>query len=366
MIYSLYTEKIREVPIMDALFLIYNVCLMTFYSIPLVLAAFIYFKGKRDTLHLYIAILFLSYILNNLVIYMTESISWFSTFYDSTFMSVPTVRTLIFITTFFCMVKINERALQHENCYKQMAGLLLLFVFLLFVPMMPNSAFKVWLYYGSCQLFTFILGIYSLLCIKHAPEGYYSEYITKNYRWVLLWTVIFSVIIEIEDTIVIFNFDVYEDNVVQIINRSFSEDVESIYFAVVILLYLVKLIQVKGTESAGETAQTEDISVLPENAAAAVITADSGTSTDTYSKFYLFCRKYQLTTREQDIMRQLLENKNNTDISEELFISIGTAKTHIHNIFSKLEVKKRSQLIEKYNAFNETELSPTDNSSTDS
>lgn len=359
---------------MDALFLIYNVCLMAFYTIPLALAAFIYFKGKRDTLHLYIVILFLSYILNNLVIYMTESISWFSTFYDNTFMSVPTVRTLIFITTFFCMVKINERALRHENCYKQMAGLLLLFVFLLFVPMMPNSAFKVWLYYGSCQLFTFILGIYSLLCIKHAPVDYYPEYITKNYRRILLWTVIFSIIIEIEDTIVIFNFDVYEDNVVKIINRSFSEDVESIYFAVVVLLYLVKLIQVKGAESAAAANESEirgDTAVsgittgfIPANTVCDPGTAE--TAADTYSKFYLFCRKYQLTTREQDIMRLLLENKNNTDISEELFISIGTAKTHIHNIFSKLEVKKRSQLIEKYHAFNDTELEPTDNFSADS
>lgn len=338
---------------MDALFLVYNLCLMAFYTIPLALAAFIYLKGKRDSLHLYMIILFLSYILNNLVIYMTESISWFSTFYDSTFMSVPTVRTLIFITTFFCMVKINGRALQHENCYKEMTGLLLLFVFLLFVPMMPNSAFKVWLYYGSCQLFTFIIGIYSLLCIKHAPEGHYPEYITKNYRWVLLWTVIFSIIIEIEDTIVIFNFDVYTDSVVKIINRSFSEDVESIYFAAAALLYLFDQIQVKATASAATAAQAEPLPAAAQETPSAAGATTSGA--DTYSKFYLFCRKYQLTTREQDIMRLLLENKNNTDISEDLFISIGTAKTHIHNIFSKLDVKKRSQLIEKYNAFNDTE-----------
>lgn len=351
----MYTHKKTEILTMDALFLVYNLCLMTFYSLPLALAVFVYFKGKRDALHLYIAVLFLSYILNNIVIYMTESISWFSTFYDSTFMSVPTVRTLIFISTFYCMVKINERALRLENRYMQIAALLLLFVFLLFVPMLPNSAFKVWLYYGSCQLFTFLLGIYSLFRVKRAPEGYYPEYVARNYRRILLWTILFSVIIEIEDTIVIFNFDVYTDTVVKIINRSFSEDVESLYFAVVALLYLINLIQVKVSDSAEETAQTENIPVIPENVAAA-IPADSGNSTDTYSKFYLFCRKYQLTTREQDIMRKLLENKNNTDISEELFISIGTAKTHIHNIFSKLEVKKRSQLIDKYNAFQDKEL----------
>lgn len=371
---------------MDALFLIYNLLLLVFYSIPLAFSWFIYRKGDRDTLHLYISIFFLVYIINNIVIYLTESVSWFSTFYDSTFMSVPTLRTIIFATTFYCMVKINELALRKKNSIGLMSGLLVLVVFLLFVPIMPNGAFKVWLYYTSCQVFTFILGLYGLYCIKHAPEGHYSEYVTRKYRRILIWTIIFSVLIVLEDTLVIFNFDVYTDSFVKIFNRSFTEDIISIYYAFAAIQYLTTLICVKTaptgfalcnpvggtaagdadalyTDPAGDAATS---SLVPGTAHApdhAAYAPGDGTAfipggtnaADSYSKFYLFCRKYSLTTREQDIMRLLLENKNNTDISEELVISIGTAKTHIHNIFTKLEVKKRYQLIEKYNTFKDTE-----------
>lgn len=345
---------------MDALFLIYNLLLLTCYSIPLAFSWFIFRKGTQRPLHLYISIFFLVYIINNLVIYLTESVSWFSTFYDNTFMSVPTVRTIIFAATFYCMVKINQLSLKKENATGLMAGLLMLVIFLLFVPMLPNSALKVWLYYTSCQVFTFILGLCGLYCVKHAPEGHYSEYITKNYRRILLWTVIFSVLIVLEDTVVIFNFDVYTDSLVKIFNRSFTEDFMSIYYAIVAIQYLTGLIQVKAAVSPDTAlpAQEADSPNLyieqPSPEPFPAVPATTNTA-DTYSKFYLFCRKYSLTTREQDIMRLLLENKNNTDISEELVISIGTAKTHIHNIFTKLEVKKRSQLIEKYNAFKNTE-----------
>lgn len=391
---------------MDALFLIYNLLLLVFYSIPLAFSWFIYRKGDRDTLHLYISIFFLVYIINNLVIYLTESVSWFSTFYDSTFMSVPTLRTIIFATTFYCMVKVNELALRKENSIGLTSGLLVLVIFLLFVPIMPNSAFKVWLYYTSCQVFTFILGLYGLRCIKHAPKGHYSEYVTQKYRRILLWTVVFSVLIVLEDTFVIFNFDVYTDSFVQIVNRSFTEDVISIYYAFVAIQYLTKLIHVKAVPgelalcastgnaamdnmdilysnpvddaaatlpssppaaspfvSDGKTAPVSSnrTTFSPDNTTdftpgnATAFTPDALNTANSYSKFYLFCRKYCLTTREQDIMRLLLENKNNMDISEELVISIGTAKTHIHNIFTKLEVKKRHQLIEKYNTFKDTE-----------
>lgn len=70
-----------------------------------------------------------------------------------------------------------------------------------------------------------------------------------------------------------------------------------------------------------------------------------------YSKFYLFSRDYQLTPREQHILQLLLENKTNVEIADDLCISIGTAKAHVHNIFAKVEVKKRQQLLDIYEQY---------------
>ncbi|HEU5138672.1 MAG TPA: response regulator transcription factor [Bacillales bacterium] len=51
----------------------------------------------------------------------------------------------------------------------------------------------------------------------------------------------------------------------------------------------------------------------------------------------------ELTGREIEILRLIAEGKTNHDIADELFIAVKTVKTHITNIFSKLEVDDRTQ-----------------------
>lgn len=51
-----------------------------------------------------------------------------------------------------------------------------------------------------------------------------------------------------------------------------------------------------------------------------------------------------LTARENEICQKIMEGKNNETIAKELFISIKTVKTHIHNILSKLGLKSRYQI----------------------
>ncbi|NSU48102.1 response regulator transcription factor [Enterococcus faecalis] len=66
-----------------------------------------------------------------------------------------------------------------------------------------------------------------------------------------------------------------------------------------------------------------------------------------------FCDAYQLTQREREVLSLLLECKTNQDIANELFLSIGTVKTHIHNIFVKLEVNKRAEVFVSYQLFSQ-------------
>jgi LuxR family maltose regulon positive regulatory protein len=54
-----------------------------------------------------------------------------------------------------------------------------------------------------------------------------------------------------------------------------------------------------------------------------------------------------LSPREKEIMKLISLGKTNAEISDELFISVGTIKWHINNIFNKLDVKNRVQAIEK-------------------
>lgn len=56
-----------------------------------------------------------------------------------------------------------------------------------------------------------------------------------------------------------------------------------------------------------------------------------------------------LTKRETEILQLISEGKTYTQISEELFISKETAKTHIKNIYAKLQVNCKSEAIAKAN-----------------
>jgi len=59
-----------------------------------------------------------------------------------------------------------------------------------------------------------------------------------------------------------------------------------------------------------------------------------------------FFFKYKITKREQEILILLIRGKRNKEIGEELFISQNTARNHIHNIYKKLNIKNRLQLID--------------------
>jgi len=59
-----------------------------------------------------------------------------------------------------------------------------------------------------------------------------------------------------------------------------------------------------------------------------------------------------LTERELEILKVISTGKSNKEISNILYITIGTTKWHISNIFGKLQVKNRTQAVEKAKKLN--------------
>lgn len=57
--------------------------------------------------------------------------------------------------------------------------------------------------------------------------------------------------------------------------------------------------------------------------------------------------KLNLRPREFEVLQLLSEGLSNAEIGERLFISISTVKTHISGLFDKLQVKSRTQAIDK-------------------
>ncbi|RHW64145.1 DNA-binding response regulator [Clostridium botulinum] len=55
-----------------------------------------------------------------------------------------------------------------------------------------------------------------------------------------------------------------------------------------------------------------------------------------------------LTEREKEVVEILFEGASNKQIGKRLNISLATVKTHMINIYSKLQVSNRVQAVEKY------------------
>lgn len=61
-----------------------------------------------------------------------------------------------------------------------------------------------------------------------------------------------------------------------------------------------------------------------------------------------YCNKDKpLSSRERDVLKLVLLGKSNTEIAEELFISVHTAKSHVSSILEKCKVQDRVQLAVK-------------------
>jgi ATP/maltotriose-dependent transcriptional regulator MalT len=58
-------------------------------------------------------------------------------------------------------------------------------------------------------------------------------------------------------------------------------------------------------------------------------------------------QKLGLSTREMEVLQLMAEGLSNQEIADKLFLSVPTVKTHSSNLFFKLDVKRRTQAIEK-------------------
>lgn len=62
--------------------------------------------------------------------------------------------------------------------------------------------------------------------------------------------------------------------------------------------------------------------------------------------------KLGISKRELDVLDLMATGLSNEEIAEKLFVSLNTVKTHSSNIFSKLDVKRRTQAVEKAKRLN--------------
>ena len=333
---------------MEVTIFIYNVFLIILYSVVLTLSGFYYLKTKNNC-YFAISILFSLYLFDNVVIYMTEFIKTFSISYNKLFIAVPTYKTLIIISILAVYIALNTMFFNLKNSKIWYFALGLLTIFLFIIPVMQRTAFKSWLFFVPGDLFFVLFNSYLLIVSKN-NKVIERKGIFIHVNKLLTYTLFMSCLVFVEDSFVIFNIDVYSDTILNITNRNFSEDILRISQSLILIPYLLNLFFAESRQK--EAADT----AVSDNDNDSALKDKTDENEHDYYIFHLFCSTYLFTVREQEVFKHLLEDKNNKLISESLYISIGTVKTHVHNIFIKTDVSNRRELLQVYNKWIENQV----------
>lgn len=54
-----------------------------------------------------------------------------------------------------------------------------------------------------------------------------------------------------------------------------------------------------------------------------------------------------ISKREHEVLELMAQGHSNQEIAEKLYVSVNTVKTHLGNLFLKLEVSRRTQAVQK-------------------
>lgn len=276
-----------------------------------------------------LGMLFLIYFLDNTVVFMTEVVPGFALLYDNIFMASPVFKAVFHIAMVYCFIFIHKQILR-EKINSIDYVLLFIYAMVLFTSnFIPDGATSSWVFYAPTQIFNGGLAVYGLIRVKTYPKGYLRSFY-RLYKKLCAYTIIMNILILLEDTYVIFNVDVYNSVDPVIFNRNISENIMLMGYAIVLMRYTRLVLKNRDMSVFGP------VMVPPANV---ISTTDA------------FCHLYSLTDRERDVLNELLEGYSILEISERLYISSGTVKTHIHNLYRKTEVGRKSELVRKYNEF---------------
>lgn len=61
---------------------------------------------------------------------------------------------------------------------------------------------------------------------------------------------------------------------------------------------------------------------------------------------------FGISNRELEVLTLLARGHSNQEIADQLFVSLHTVKTHTSNLYSKLDVKRRTQAVQKAKELN--------------
>lgn len=339
---------------LDTLNFCYNIFLILAYTSVLSFGVCLNMMRKRNIAVPVIG-LFAVFLVDEVIIFMTEFLPNFVAGYNKTFIHTPSVKTVVFLGAAFFTLRIWCVLTRTQFSPVQGIILIALGLWLIFIPMLNKGALESWLFFEGYQVFLIAVSSYGLWKLARLNPGDYEG----PFGWIrlaLVLTILISVAIILEDYYVIFHIDNYniENGSLFIFSRCFSEDVlRLVYTAFFFRLFYkqFRLSWMTDSDESGHQAAPEP--QTPEAPPAPQISPDAAAD----YKQLKFAQEILLTEREREVCCLLLQGNTNQEIADRLHISTGTVKAHIHSIFQKAQVTHRYELLRQFDAFSPEQTS---------
>ena len=148
----------------------FNLCLIVLFAV-VVAHAWVFYQLKRNRLYLYVIGIFALYIVDELVIYMTEALDLFGSKYNELFMSSPSVKTVLYIGMAVFMILIQNALFRKPFTATNGVILIIFGLWLLFIPMLPHGDESVAFLPAVPDLHLLFLPVRYAVYEKEAPAG---------------------------------------------------------------------------------------------------------------------------------------------------------------------------------------------------
>lgn len=202
----------------------------------------------------------------------------------------------------------------------------------IYLVFQPQTELVVWLFYSVRQFYRMGYCAWFGICLFLEQEPERREEMGRH-TLPVFGVFLLNICILLEDSLVISHIDFFLSDIPYISERNFSENILWMFLCIYSMGRCIPQID-----------KAPSVREAPEEPSIPPMVSDFA-GTNLREGVPVFTQRYKLTPREAEILRCMADHKSTAEICEELYISMGTVKTHTHNIYSKVNVKSKNELI---------------------
>lgn len=315
---------------MNTVFFFYTIALLTVCVAAAFMAAAAY-VSSRQRVYAYGLGMFAAYAVETIEIFFNEYLSQnipfdAGAYYD---VSAPLVRTVVAVILNACMWAIVlDMTDRHSKRLLIVPPALLALGSLAVLALAPLGPLRQWGYYSLRQVFLFFMCAFACATYVRSRDATLRVRL-ERFKRPLIVVVVLGMLILMEDTlnILVMPMSVHPMWLpLYLSERNFSENALMLYLAYMLAKSSLGTIALR-IGKAPDATETDDLSRHIDE------------------RIQVFCERNGVSKRESEVLRLILQGKSNQEIADELFLALGTVKTHVHNILVKCGKKGRDDLI---------------------